>query len=55
MNNVTLIVRIWLEPSQDQPIWRASVTDTRSQEKRYFQDRVELERFLNALKQTPAK
>jgi hypothetical protein len=30
------IVRVWLEPSQQGPIWRASITDARSHEKHYF-------------------
>jgi hypothetical protein len=27
---------MWLEPSQEGPTWRASVTDAKSQERRYF-------------------
>jgi hypothetical protein len=30
------ILRVWLEPSQEGSTWRASVTDAKSQEKRYF-------------------
>jgi hypothetical protein len=30
------ILRVWLEPSQAGPTWRASVTDAKAQERRYF-------------------
>ena len=42
----TLIVRIWLEPSASTGVWRASVTNVRTEEKQYFQDPDELARFI---------
>jgi hypothetical protein len=42
------VIRVWYEPSgEDQSVWRASVTDTRTQERRYFQHPDDLTRFLN--------
>jgi hypothetical protein len=46
LSATTLIVRIWLEPSAATGVWRASVTNVRSEEKQYFQDPNELARFI---------
>ncbi|MCL6569295.1 MAG: hypothetical protein K6T35_10570 [Meiothermus silvanus] len=41
------LVRIWLEPTQGgEGVWRASVTETRTQERRYFTNPEELKQFL---------
>lgn len=41
------VVRIWLEPTQGgEGVWRASVTETRTQERRYFTNPEELKQFL---------
>jgi hypothetical protein len=44
--STTLIVRLWLEPSAEDGIWRACVTNARSGEKQYFQDPQELAWFI---------
>jgi hypothetical protein len=51
------ILRLWLEPSQEGPTWRASVTDAKSQERRYFATPEALTLFLRELVSTvsPAK
>ena len=46
LSATTLIVRIWLEPSAATGVWRASVTNVRTEEKQYFQDPNELARFI---------
>ncbi|ADH64799.1 hypothetical protein Mesil_2960 [Allomeiothermus silvanus DSM 9946] len=44
------VVRIWLEPTQGgEGVWRASVTETRTQERRYFTNPEELKQFLERL------
>jgi hypothetical protein len=46
----TYIVRIWVEPNPGGPnVWRASVLDTASQERRYFSTPEELARFLQEI------
>lgn len=40
------IVRIWHEPCVTGEVWRASVTNVRTQEKLYFKSPEELNRFL---------
>ncbi|MCX7784259.1 MAG: hypothetical protein N2318_11540, partial [Meiothermus sp.] len=40
------IVRIWHEPCTTGEVWRASVTNVRTQEKLYFKSPEELNRFL---------
>jgi hypothetical protein len=47
------ILRMWLEPSQAGPTWRASVTDAKSQEKYYFATPERLTLFLQELIGTP--
>jgi hypothetical protein len=46
LSATTLIVRIWLEPSAATGVWRASVTNVRTEEKQYFQDPNELAQFI---------
>ena len=46
LSATTLIVRIWLEPSASAGVWRASVTNIRTEEKQYFQNPNELARFI---------
>jgi hypothetical protein len=49
LSEKTLIVRIWLEPSEKRGgEWRASVTDTETREKRYFASRRALLKHLTA-------
>jgi hypothetical protein len=43
------ILRMWLEPSQEGSSWRASVTDAKAQEKRYFANPEALTLFLKEL------
>lgn len=41
------VVRVWLEPTGDGlGMWRASVTDTTTKEKSYFDDAAQLSQFL---------
>lgn len=48
------VVRIWLEPTQGgEGVWRASVTETRTQERRYFATPEELKQFLEAQTSPP--
>jgi hypothetical protein len=44
--NRTYVVRIWHEPCASGDVWRASATDVRTQEKHYFKNQEELNRFL---------
>jgi hypothetical protein len=46
LSATTLIVRIWLEPSAATGVWRASVTNVRTEEKQYFQDPNKLAQFI---------
>ncbi|GEM85761.1 hypothetical protein [Meiothermus granaticius] len=43
------VIRVWLEPTgEGGSVWRASATNTRTGERRYFQHPSELVQFLNA-------
>jgi hypothetical protein len=46
LSATTLIVRIWLEPSATTGVWRACVTNVRTEEKQYFQDPNKLAYFI---------
>lgn len=46
--NQTFIVRMWWEPTEHgRGVWRASVTEVRTQQRHYFSSPEELLRYLN--------
>ncbi len=44
----SFIVRIWLEPDAINPAWRASLTDPKTSERRFFSSPESLAAFLRA-------